>query len=174
MGRVIRLRHPRRQAFSARLRRRHGSMLQRLWPIALALLAVGILASVLLDLTPTARAYTEAHFAVCLQGRPANCVVDGDTLRVEGVKIRVADIDTPEIFSPQCAREKTLGLQATQRLLELVNAAPFEMRAWASRDEDQYGRKLRVLVRDGQSLGAILVAEGLARQWDGARRSWCV
>jgi hypothetical protein len=27
--------------------------------------------------------------------------------------------------------------------------------------------------RDGRSLGERLVAEGLARRWDGARRSWC-
>jgi endonuclease YncB( thermonuclease family) len=36
-----------------------------------------------------------------------------------------------------------------------------------------YGRKLRILVRNGRSLGDTLVAEGLARRWDGARRSWC-
>jgi micrococcal nuclease len=41
------------------------------------------------------------------------------------------------------------------------------------RDEDRYGRKLRTIERDGRSLGDVLVAEGLARPWDGARRSWC-
>jgi hypothetical protein len=28
-------------------------------------------------------------------------------------------------------------------------------------------------MRDGQSLGLTLVSEGLAREWDGARRPWC-
>jgi endonuclease YncB( thermonuclease family) len=41
------------------------------------------------------------------------------------------------------------------------------------RDADRYGRKLRVLVRGGQSLGEQLVQEGLARSWDGARHPWC-
>lgn len=41
------------------------------------------------------------------------------------------------------------------------------------RNLDIHGRKLRVLMRDGQSLGDILIAQGLARSWDGARRSWC-
>jgi endonuclease YncB( thermonuclease family) len=41
------------------------------------------------------------------------------------------------------------------------------------RDADRYGRKLRVVTRNGRSLGDILVAEGLARRWDGRRRSWC-
>ena len=33
------------------------------------------------------------------------------------------------------------------------------------RDEDRYGRKLRVVVRNGRSLGDQLVSEGLARTW---------
>jgi endonuclease YncB( thermonuclease family) len=36
-----------------------------------------------------------------------------------------------------------------------------------------YGRKLRVISRNGRSVADALVAEGLARRWDGARRSWC-
>jgi endonuclease YncB( thermonuclease family) len=112
-------------------------------------------------------------FVECVQGRPANCVVDGDTIRHEGVVIRVADIDTPEVFSPQCADEAALGAAATERLLALVNAGPFEIAPSGDRDEDRYGRKLRVLMRDGQSLGDMLVAEGLAHIWDGARHSWC-
>lgn len=62
---------------------------------------------------------------------------------------------------------------ATLRMLELVNQGGFTMAPWDHRDEDMYGRKLRVLERDGQSLGMMLVAEGLVRSWDAARRSWC-
>jgi len=102
-----------------------------------------------------------------------DCVIDGDTLYVAGEKVRVADIDTPEISEPKCASEKALGERATARFIELVNAGPFEMRAWEGRDEDQYGRKLRVLVRDSRSLGDILVEEGLARSWSGRREPWC-
>jgi endonuclease YncB( thermonuclease family) len=111
-------------------------------------------------------------FRLCAEQRRVNCVVDGDTIWHRGVKIRLADIDTPEVFSPQCVSEAALGRQATERLLELVNAGPFEV-VQRERDADRYGRKLRILERDGRSLGDILVAEGLARRWDGARRSWC-
>jgi endonuclease YncB( thermonuclease family) len=45
--------------------------------------------------------------------------------------------------------------------------------ATGGRDEDRYGRKLRVVQRDGRSIADTLIAEGLARRWDGARRSWC-
>jgi len=101
-------------------------------------------------------------------------VVDGDTIWLEGVKIRVADIDAPETHPPRCTVEANLGTRATQRLQELVNAGPFEVQqAPDGRDEDRYGRKLRVLVRDGQSLGDVLVSEGLVRRWTGRREPWC-
>jgi endonuclease YncB( thermonuclease family) len=112
-------------------------------------------------------------FALCAGAQRQNCVIDGDTLRYGGIKIRLADIDAPEIFSPKCASEAARGQRATQRLLELMNAGPFQVVRSGGRDEDRYGRKLRVIERAGRSVGATLVAEGLARPWDGARRSWC-
>ena len=114
----------------------------------------------------------QGAFVLCEQVRTPNCVVDGDTIRYGGVKIRLADIDAPEVFSPRCASEAARGERATRRLLELMNAGPFQVVA-DGRDEDRYGRKLRTIERDGRSLGGVLVAEGLARPWDGARRSWC-
>ncbi len=109
---------------------------------------------------------------LCAGASRPNCVVDGDTIRYGGVKIRLADIDAPEVFSPKCASEAARGKRATQRLLELMNAGPFQLVS-GGREEDRYGRKLRTIERAGRSLGATLVAEGLARPWDGARRSWC-
>jgi micrococcal nuclease len=112
-------------------------------------------------------------YSLCSGSVRTHCVVDGDTLWHEGEKIRIADIDTPEVSSPRCQSEATLGARATSRLLQLVNAGPFEIVAWQGRDEDKYGRKLRVLVRDGRSLGDVLVSEGLARTWTGRRQPWC-
>jgi micrococcal nuclease len=111
-------------------------------------------------------------FVPCVGGKPAECVVDGDTFHAGGQTWRIADIDAPEVFSPKCPAEKVLGDQATARLLALLDEGPVTL-ALADRDEDRYGRKLRILMRDGESLGMQLVAEGLAREWDGARRPWC-
>ena len=105
--------------------------------------------------------------------RRYSCVVDGDTIWLKGTKIRVADIDTPEIHSPGCPAEKALGDRATQRLIELLNEGSFEAVPVGQRDEDRYGRKLRLLVRSGRSLGDQLVSEGLARTWSGRREPWC-
>jgi endonuclease YncB( thermonuclease family) len=112
-------------------------------------------------------------FTLCLQASQQNCVIDGDTIRYGGAKIRLEDIDTPETHEPSCASEAALGRRATRRLLELVNAGPFQLVRIGERDEDRYGRKLRTITRDGRSVGDVLIAEGLAHRWDGARRSWC-
>lgn len=101
------------------------------------------------------------------------CVVDGDTFWLDGVKIRIADIDTPEISEPKCDSEYDLGMKATHRLRELLNEGPFELNSIGNRDEDRHGRKLRVVVRNGRSLGDQLVSEGLARTWSGRREPWC-
>ena len=112
------------------------------------------------------------RFPICGSGARIDCVVDGDTIWLGGTKIRLADINTPEVSSPKCANEKRLGERATVRLQALLNAGPFEVRA-SQRDEDRYGRKLRTLHRGGRSLGDVLVAEGLAHPWNGRRESWC-
>lgn len=115
----------------------------------------------------------ETTYRKCFGGDRFACVVDGDTLWIEGAKIRIADIDAPEISEPKCSTELALGNRATDRLIELVNQGSFKLRAWPGRDEDRYGRKLRVLIRDGRSLVDILVSEGLARTWNGRRQPWC-
>ncbi|WP_436799587.1 thermonuclease family protein [Rhizobium oryzicola] len=116
---------------------------------------------------------TSEKFGICTGGHRTACVIDGDTLWIDGTKVRIADIDAPEISEPKCASELALGNRATQRLIELVNQGPFELQAWPGRDKDRYGRALRVLVRHGHSLGDVLVSEGLARSWTGRREPWC-
>ncbi|MDQ0454735.1 thermonuclease family protein [Rhizobium paknamense] len=102
-----------------------------------------------------------------------NCVVDGDTFWVNRVKIRIADIDTPETEQAKCKSERDRGFAAKMRLRELLNQGSFELGSFGTRDEDDYGRKLRVVTRNGRSLGAMLVDEGLARPWTGHRKPWC-
>jgi micrococcal nuclease len=64
-------------------------------------------------------------FRLCGESPAPTCVLDGDTLIYGGVKIRLEDIDAPEAREPKCASEAELGQQATQRLLELMNAGAF-------------------------------------------------
>lgn len=98
-------------------------------------------------------------------------VIDGDTFDYRGQRIRIADIDTPEVEG-RCPYETELAAKATVRMAALLGEGPFELEP-VERDEDRYGRKLRVVTRGGHSLGDVLVAEGLARTWTGRREPWC-
>ena len=92
-------------------------------------------------------------FARCGDGQRITCVVDGDTIWANGIKIRMADFNTPEIGNPGCEAERRLGQRATVRLTTLLNS-----------------REVRV---DGRSIGDTLVEEGLAHEWKGYQRNWC-
>ena len=113
-----------------------------------------------------------ARFGLCHSGGGSNCVVDGDTFWFAGDKYRIADIDTPETHPARCAEEAALGEAATGLLREWLNDGAFSLES-AGRDVDQYDRKLRIVTRGGTSVGSVLVAEGLARPWEGRRRPWC-
>lgn len=114
-----------------------------------------------------------AAFSICHRGGGGNCVVDGDTFWMGGVKIRIADIDAPETHPPRCAHEAALGEAATRRLQALLNGGAISL-APIDRDSDRYGRKLRRVSVDGRGVGETLVGEGLARWYEGGRRAgWC-
>lgn len=99
-------------------------------------------------------------------------VIDGDTFDYRGMRVRVADIDTPEVDG-RCPEEIALASRATRRMRDLIEDGPFSLEPLSGRDEDSYGRKLRIVTRGGRSLGDQLVAEGLARTWSGRREPWC-
>lgn len=116
---------------------------------------------------------TRARFTLCHSGGGSDCVVDGDTFRMGGTRIRIADIDTPETHPARCAREAELGAAATRRLHALLNSGAVSLET-AGRDADRYGRKLRLVSVDGRSVGDALIAEGLARPYAGGyREGWC-
>jgi endonuclease YncB( thermonuclease family) len=127
--------------------------------------------------TPPAAGDREiAPFALCTGAHRVTCVVDGDTFWYRGAKIRIADINAPEVSEPKCAREAALGARATGRLLVLLNRGAFTLAPnddGTGRDRDRYGRLLRTVTRDGASVGGELVDEGLAERWHGRRGNWC-
>ncbi|MGQ7792017.1 thermonuclease family protein [Faunimonas sp. B44] len=142
------------------------------WPLLAALAALAM-AGLFLSEERANSTTGHAEFRLCRSAVQQDCVIDGDTLRYGGLTIRIADIDAPETRQSRCASEAALGRQATHALLDIMNDGPFQLVSVGSRDEDRYGRKLRVIKRDGASVGDTLVERGLARPWEGRRRSWC-
>ena len=107
-------------------------------------------------------------------------VYDGDTLTVNaypwpGMTIRIAvrinGIDTPEIRG-LCDAEKELA----KRARDYVRATVGDHVQLTNVTMGKYaGRVIAdVLLADGRSLAALLIAEGLGREYDGGRREgWC-
>lgn len=107
--------------------------------------------------------------AICAPGPRDNCVVDGDTFWIAGEKVRIADIDAPEI-NGRCPYESRLAVASRDRLRQFLNSGEFKLHR---EGQDRYGRTLAVVTIDGYSVGDILVVEGLARTWTGRRDPWC-
>ncbi|KQQ73795.1 hypothetical protein ASF70_08320 [Rhizobium sp. Leaf321] len=105
--------------------------------------------------------------------RKVTCVVDGDTIWQDGVKMRLLDIDTPETFQAQCDWERTLGNQAKLRLQALMSRG---YRIADSGDKDRTSDRrglVRVILPDGRDAGQELLREGFAQPWPNKGNRWC-
>lgn len=101
------------------------------------------------------------------------CVVDGDTLWLNGVDYRLRDFDTPEPQSNICGGEREIALahQASARLLELLNTNDWTIETFG---RDNTGRRVLATIRiNGRDVGDILINERLARRWPDGDEWWC-
>ena len=105
---------------------------------------------------------------ICSSSPRIDCIHDGDTFWHKGEKVRISDIDTPEL-NGKCSYEKRLAIKARDRLEEILRE-PYQIHR---EGKDRYGRTLAVVTVNGRSVGNQLVSEGLARTWTGRRKTWC-
>jgi endonuclease YncB( thermonuclease family) len=110
--------------------------------------------------------------------------VDGDTIEFEipglpselgtKLKLRVLGVDTPEKgFRAQCESEAKKGEEATKFAKEIIASGAklqITLKEW-----DKFGgRVLGDILLNGQSLRAMLIQNGYAREYFGdAKQSWC-
>lgn len=89
-------------------------------------------------------------------------VVDGDTLDVAGVRVRLLGIDAPE-GKQSCERNGVAwlcGQEAAKALRDLVGSSPLSC---VEHDRDRYKRSVSVCkLPDGTDLGAFMVSNGHA------------
>jgi endonuclease YncB( thermonuclease family) len=105
--------------------------------------------------------------------RKVTCVVDGDTIWQDGVKMRLLEIDTPETFEAQCDREKQLGDKAKLRLQALMSRG-YRLEDSGTKDRTSDHRNLvHVILPDGRDAGKVLIKEGLAQLWPNKGNRWC-
>lgn len=100
-------------------------------------------------------------------------VVDGDTIRWEGQRIRLQGFDSPELFRPQCGAELAAARAARDALrARLDGAGRAELRI--APEPDRYGRGLARLSLDGEDVAPAMIRTGHARPYrGGARPGWC-
>jgi len=116
-------------------------------------------------------------------------VIDGDTIRVtigsvhpllgDRIKIRVKDIDTPEIsdwkYGYKCQQELELGLEAKRVAEEFLGGAEsIELR---NVSRGKYFRIAADVYVDDQNLSDVLLDQGLAHVYiggKGKKKSWCM
>lgn len=114
--------------------------------------------------------------ALLILAAVAVSAIDGDTVEIAGERIRIANIDTPEIHHAQCDAERRLGLVAKRRVEELLAEGEITVTRGDPQDgriKDRFGRTLAVVSVHGRDIGDMLIAEGLARKWAGKREPWC-
>lgn len=106
-------------------------------------------------------------------------IEDGDTIIVTqtGEHIRLMGFDTPEIGAHAwCEAELRLGTLAKARLQELLcgRGADVGIVRNADKPQDRYGRTLARVTLAGVDVAEIMISEGWARPYAGARRKgWC-
>ncbi|WP_374188720.1 thermonuclease family protein [Sinorhizobium sojae] len=94
-----------------------------------------------------------------LQG--AAIASDGDSLRLDGRRVRIEGIDAPEI-GQSCRRGEDAwdcGAEARRRLASLVEGATTRCRLHG---RDRYGRELGICESGGRDVGRAMVLSGLA------------
>lgn len=104
--------------------------------------------------------------------RKVTCVVDGDTVWVKGVKMRLLDIDAPEMHG-QCEAETQRATEAADRLAALM-ASGYSVEGSGRKDRTSDRRALvHIRLADGRDAGAALIEEGLAQPWPNKGNVWC-
>ncbi|WP_408585888.1 thermonuclease family protein [Novosphingobium sp.] len=108
-----------------------------------------------------------AGAALCVS--PA--VHDGDTIRCGAERIRIANIDAPELpDSPKCQDRRRSyawcdyrkGYASRDALQRFLASGPARIDRIG---QDKYGRTLARITIGGKDVGAVLVAQGLAKWW---------
>ena len=148
---------------------------QRFYRRAAQVLRAALAAPLLIAPAMTTAAWSENAVAqdwhICAPyEKRITCIVDGDTFWLEGEKMRLLGVDTPEVNGP-CATETQLADQATHLLKTLMSTRPVSIEKHGL---DRYGRRLVVLYTGGTTIGALLLDAGLAAPYGrGSRADWC-
>ena len=81
------------------------------------------------------------------------------------LRIRLRNVNTPEVRTPKCAYEKELANKATAFVKSVLSKPGAVIELTSLGGFDDYNRYLATVTVDGHDLGEMLVDAGLARVW---------
>ena len=120
---------------------------------------------------------TLAEAEIALRQYNGQYCYDGDTcyVMIDGTKakIRLLELDTPEISKPKCEAELELGLEARDYLNNLIaNASSVEIKT--DYEKDYFGRTLAHLIIDGEDASAKIRSNNLGVIYErDNKKDWC-
>ena len=102
---------------------------------------------------------------------------DGDTCYViyEGKKdkVRLLDLDTPEISNPKCEKEYKLGIEAREYINQLISEGK-RIEFETEYNRDFFGRILSYIIVDGENVSKLMVSHSLGIVYDkNNKKDWC-
>lgn len=105
---------------------------------------------------------------------PLVTVTDGDTIRLAGERVRIENLDAPEMPGrAKCATEGKKALEAKALLTRLVDRGTVTLVRNQKRPKDRYGRTLARVLVDGKDVAPAMIAAGVSREWKGRSSDWC-
>ena len=120
---------------------------------------------------------TTAQAEISLRQYNGQYCYDGDTcyITMNGMKrkIRLLELDTPEISKPKCNAELEIGVMARDYLNDLIaNASTIEFKTEYL--EDYFGRVLSYLIIDGEDASSKIIENQLGVVYDRNQKyDWC-
>jgi hypothetical protein len=109
------------------------------------------------------------QFALCDDPKGQACVLTADSYAWRGHLYHLTGISVPSLTGARCPQEAVLARQSRATLAAMMNGGNFDARPDpADRDPDA-----RLLMRDGVSLGTLMILKGQAREASAQPIDWC-
>jgi endonuclease YncB( thermonuclease family) len=135
--------------------------------IAAAVVALGVVTVFRDDPAADARAM---QFTQCYNAQGPNCVLDGDTIYVDNMRIEIAGLDAPSIADAKCDREHDRGIEAATDLAQILNSGPVSVGDAFS--DSLTGRTVHKVEVKGRDVALKMIGDNVAHAPNGAL-GWC-
>jgi len=109
------------------------------------------------------------EFSLCDDARGDACVLSADAYAWRGKRYHLADIQGPSEIEPQCPQEAALARKGRAALMAMMNGGAFQ----TLQDSADNDPAARVLMRDGVSIGQLMILKGHAKAWSRDPVNWC-